>query len=183
MSGIVSNTGSFRVREGKLLLVRLGPVNGQVQTHRKGNTAPARRGVWAFPHPFHDAFFYWHKWERLLPKRLNLPYPGEDATPEERDRWRDAMDAVAEERSARLKEIVRENPLSRFWCDRPFYSHIAPREDMTPAAWHLWDNARDWVAAARKHIWCRDGWERADGSRAVGRFRYSLDHMELFVPL
>ncbi|MFA5025004.1 MAG: hypothetical protein WC503_00655 [Candidatus Shapirobacteria bacterium] len=43
---------SMRKPSEKHIFVRLGPVNGQYQTHREGNTTPAKRGIWAIPIQF-----------------------------------------------------------------------------------------------------------------------------------
>jgi hypothetical protein len=72
------SSGDFQISDGKLLMIRLGPMNGQIQTHRGSNAAPFHRGIWAFPYPFHDAFFYCHVWRKYLPKRFIYPVMPEE---------------------------------------------------------------------------------------------------------
>lgn len=63
----------------KLTFHRFGPVNGQVQKHREGNTAPARRGYWAFPtwvpYKRSDHMYYaFHNMTQRYPKVARKEY-------------------------------------------------------------------------------------------------------------
>lgn len=151
-------------------MVRLGPVNAQRQTHRENHLPPVSRGMWAFPFPFHDAFFYFHRWEKRLPKHLSSA-----AITAETDKAR--AEALWDEREAALAKCRKTFRPSKFWHGGPFYSHMARDGTCELGNWFLWDSAKEWVAVARKQIlsWQRDG----DNLFQVS---YSADHLEVFIP-
>ncbi len=188
-------TGSFRVRGGSILLYRVGPANAQRQTHNRrpvdmvtgeprewdasrGDYAnyvrrtPEPRGIWAFPFPFHDPFFYSHVWRRHLPKRLRDGAADWDAmTPEEAE----AHGAATDEK---LREIRRTHPRKLVWHSGPFWSHVRPIGHVGSRTWWRYDSARDFVEAARRELWC---WI-PDSAGGVFKSSYSKDHLELFLP-
>ena len=192
---IVRNTGSFRVDSGRLLLFRVGPANGRVQTHnacardmRTGERrewdpaggdyadysrrTPERRGFWAFPYPFHDAFFYWHVWERHLPKRFaGGAFDYDLATEVE-------TDAYNAERAVAFREVRRRIKPKLIWHDGPFWSHVRPRGSVGERNWWRYENAREWIDSARGDLWCYNRY----GDEPVWKSRYSKDHLELFIP-
>jgi hypothetical protein len=163
--------GDFRLQGNKLLCVRLGPMNAQRQDHREGNTAPANRGYWAFPWPHQDAFFYYHKWEEFLPKRLR-----DEAMEAAHDRDKDEWEKLCAEREQKMRDIQKREKLSTFWCGGPFYSHILPNGQ--PGNWHLWQSPTDWAREARKHLWTNV----RVGERLM-KVPYAADHLELFIPI
>lgn len=55
---------------GAILLQRLGPLTTGEQS--RWSTAPESKGMWAFPYPFYDGFFTYHKYEDLMPKSLQF---------------------------------------------------------------------------------------------------------------
>lgn len=143
-------------------------MNAQKQVHREGNVAPVPRGIWAFPYPHHDPFFYWHRWEQLLPKKYkNLGRIEDD----------ELRNQLIEERAIKLLEIQKRNRPKRFWYKGPFYSLI-PHTSCHSHTWYLWENAGDWVKAAGKHIWQyhRTGIQ-------LHKLKYSKDHLQIFVPM
>ena len=197
------NTGGFRVRSGALLLVRLGPANGQVQRHRAfprdmvtgeknheerllkqlesrlhGGDLPFHRGYWAFPYPMHDAFFYYHVWKRHMPKEFRNGINWTELSEDEQEVFQERMD--------KAMEAVRKRVRLKFiWCPRPFYSLVPPSHFLgSPLGgegnkkWHLYTNAREWVEAARRDLWC---WNRMD-DEPPWKARYSKDHLQIFVP-
>ncbi len=64
----------IEVRKGYIKLLRLGPIKHGEQS-RWGDRAPERQGLWAFPYPFFDEFYAYHRWSDLLPKELRERYP------------------------------------------------------------------------------------------------------------
>ena len=69
----LSRLGASRLvaRGGALLCQRRGALTPQNQDRgRYGGRAPEGRGIWAFPFPYNDDFFNWHKWDEILPKHL-----------------------------------------------------------------------------------------------------------------
>lgn len=160
----------FSLKAGRLLMVRLGPVNAQKQTHRETHLPPVSRGMWAFPYPFHDAFFYFHRWEKRLTKRLSSA-----AIATETDQV--IADALWKERDAALAKCRKEFRPSKFWHGGPFYSHLSRDGSCDLAAWFLWSSAKDWVSVASKQLF---SWQR-DGDNLF-QVPYSVDHLEIFVP-
>ncbi len=172
------STGDFKIRDGKMLMVRLGPMNGQVQVHREGHVAPCRRGIWAFPFPFHDAFFYHHIWERMLPKAFTYPKcpeRDEENYDQKYQEWTDKCNAIDyEARDKKLREIMKSNPETKFWYGGGFYSYIKPHKNMADAEWYWYDSHREFIAVAKKHILYH-----YDGKMPI---KYSSDHLQLFIP-
>lgn len=180
MSKRFQNTGSFQVRDGKLLLYRVGPANGRKQRHNAcarnivtGEKEPERetvshrktpfpRGYWAFPFPFHEAFFYYHVYSRQLPKRL-----------QEHDNW--TSEEIAEHEII-IKAIRKRTRPKLIWYGGPFFSHVKPAYVPIKQDWYRYDNAREWIDAARGELWT---WIR---SGELFRTAYARDHLEIFVP-
>lgn len=162
---VLRSTGDFRVENGAILLSRLGPANAQRQRHntvardpitghklqrednepyRSAWPAPESRGYWAFPYPFAEMFFCAHVYERYLPKRLRTAEllarsEGDAALREELWKARAlCMDAI--ESRVRTKLV---------WHRGPFHAMVAPSESREPRMWHRYENARDYVVAAR----------------------------------
>lgn len=186
------NTGSFRVVGGRLMLFRVGPANGQAQRHNSaprdavtgervewpedrgeyrdyGRIAPASRGFWAFPYPFHDAYFYHHVWMRHLPKNLRSGSCPEDSV--QSNIWWG-------EHSKALKRIRRTFRPRIIMHEGPFWSHIRPDTAGPDKVWYQYDNAREWVQKARKSLW---RWNPGDNNMPPWKIDYSVDHLEIFV--
>jgi hypothetical protein len=162
--------------------MRFGPVNARKQHHNSGPRdlvtgkrisdgkvperfhTPVSRGYWAFPFPFHDAFFYSHVYRRDLPKKF-------------RDNIEWSEDTLKEYQE-KIRASVKRNKAKYIWHDGRFYSRIKPSYDLTDRPWYLYNNSREWVDAARKHLWCWNRW----GSEQVWKCNYSKDHLELFIP-
>jgi hypothetical protein len=184
---VIRNTGSFQVRDGKLLLYRVGPANGQRQRHNararnlvtgqkdperapsEVRRTPSSHGYWAFPFPFQDAFFYFHVYKQQLPKRLR---DKDDGGPE-RTSWTDENSADYE---AAIKEIKDRTHPKLIWYGGPFYSHVKPKHLTVEQNWYRYDNAREWIEAARGDLWT---WVN---SGSLFRAHYAKDHLEIFVP-
>jgi len=170
------STGDFKIQDGKILLLRLGPMNGQVQTHRDKFVAPCRRGMWAFPYPFHEAFFYAHQWKKYIPKKFRLPkYPDRDEEDYEAkvNVYLDAKDAIDwDEYEIKLKEIKKRHQPKRFWYGGGFYSYIKPHVNEFDREWYWYESPRDYIAVAKKEIICD----------YKNKITYSNDHMQIFIP-
>lgn len=191
---IIRSTGSFRVLDGKILLFRVGPANARRQRHNRcprdmvtgerrewdegqgdyadySRITPEPRGLWAFPYPFQDAFFYHHVWRRELPKRFrDGQFDWEAATEEEQD-----AHVAADE--AEVRAIRRRMRPKLIWHGGPFYSHVRPKGAVGERRWWRYERARDYVEAARGELWThvREG-------DHLWRSRYGRDHLEIFVP-
>jgi hypothetical protein len=189
----IRGTGSFRIRDGRILLVRVGPANAQRQLHNRRpldmrtgqkrqwdgagdysgyiRRTPEHRGFWAFPYPFQDAFFYWHVWHRHMPKTLQDGAFDWDSAAE------DGRDAHAAACEAKLREIRRMLKPKHIWHGGPFYSHIRPKGMAGERNWWRYDCARDFVESARGELWT---WTRSGD--AVWKCNFASDGLEVFVP-
>jgi hypothetical protein len=73
------------------------------------------------------------------------------------------------------REIVKTHlKTKQIWWDRPFYSRLAPDAKMMTADWYLWDDFRAFIACAER--------SRFMWSPKYGRQKYSIDHLEVFLP-
>lgn len=61
-------------RKGFLKLQRLGTIEFGEQS-RWNVRAPENRGMWAFPTPYFDTFFAYHKWVDIAPKEFRADFP------------------------------------------------------------------------------------------------------------
>lgn len=106
-------------------------MNGQVQTHREGNIAPARRGIWAVPKILHDPTDYWlvsHILKEHAPVGLDQ---------DEFSEW--------------LSNHRKHSPLLRWTTfDRSFDSKVWTH---LPAKGYPWD--RDWYQCSVRELWKR----------------------------
>lgn len=80
--------GDFQIKDGKLLIARLGPMNPLKQEHFASswkpasdrglvgnNRPPVSRGYWASPFGHDDPYLYAHRYEALLPKKFQRGSP------------------------------------------------------------------------------------------------------------
>ena len=160
----------MQLRRGQILLCRVGPMGFQRQTHTTGNVAPVKRGIWAFPFGYQDAFFYHHVWSKQLPKRLQNEALNAIANKEEQA-------ARCEEAETKLREIRKREKLKRFWHGGPFYSRIHPSGRFFIKEWFLWNSPKDWAEVASKTLksWMRHG-------DSLFQIEHSADHLEVFIP-
>lgn len=99
----------LRYRGGELLMQRLGHLNAVRQDLGWSvERAPARKGIWAFPFPYFDMFYAYHKYNEVLPKELR----------------REAMESFYEEQITPLYDQRREldeqlKPRDYLWLKRP----------------------------------------------------------------
>ncbi len=149
-----SSTLKFIASKG-LLCNRVGSPNAQKQKHRQGNVAPVTRGIWAFPWPLNDYFFSSHQAKKFYNK--------------------EELEAGYSER-IKCKTHLKTKQI---WWDRPFYSHLKPDEKMSDEyAWYLWEDMRLFLKVAERS---RFRYEYYAGK--LYRGKYSIDHLELFLPM
>lgn len=163
--------------DGRLPLTRFGPLTPQRQTHA---SAPARRGVYAFPFvPGGDLWYFaGHRWDRLVPKRLRRASISEVA---ERDGW-DAASVLSHERDEWIRAHSRQFAPKEFTYDGVMYTRMLPdgtvigHPDFDPDGWYPL-NVEEYVKAARRAV------PGIDRSRTgTGIQHWSTDHLEVFIP-
>ena len=204
-----SSRGFFKVRNNRLLVTRIGAASGQIQRHFykpvgiDGNplsekeaedwkdsirVPPTRKGIFTFPSPMDDMYYYVHAYRRWLPKKYkNLPsWDGASSIEDldEREKYIQDRDQFFKEYNEKFKEVVKSNKKKHIWVGKPFYSHICPKGLFDDGrAWWKYDNVSDWVASARKYIWCYYGWRNLKNENVFGgKIRYDVGHFEIFIP-
>lgn len=171
----------FRTRRGELLFQRLGYLNAVKQSRGEyGNRAPEARGVWAFPWPAGDiGFFAGHKWEEVLPKKLqrasllSLSEAYEAARDDlvERERVGVEMERFHDEKERWIKEVgAKVMPIRRFYYGGSLYS----RMDLQGQALSY-------------EVESKERWTRMTVTQYIAACRktplgYSTDHLEVFIP-
>lgn len=171
--------GKFQIKNGKMKMLRLGPVSGQKQTHRSADgpgftlEAPERRGIWVFPYPFCDAWFFSHRWYDALPKKFkkNNPYSSQYQA-DKFEQWNKEYDLA-------MKKVLDNNPIKTFWYSGGFYSLISPNGHHNKT-WHYYDNFREWAKLANKsNVY----YLNRDNNNNVEKIKYGADALELFIPM
>jgi hypothetical protein len=137
----------FRFKNGAILLHRVGPMNAQRQIHE---SAPCRRGVYAFVWPFFDPYFVWHQLDLYyVPKRLT--YDTIDKLwiekKEDEAKLRGVERSAWElEHKVRIKRLMRPK---KIWWNKPFWSRIPPKHELdTNKHWYYWTDLRGWAKQA-----------------------------------
>ncbi len=79
-----------------------------------------------------------------------------------------------EESGVPTKIVKTHLKTKQIWWNRPFYSRLAPDDKMMAADWYLWDDFREFITKAERSrfLW----------SPKYGRSKYSIDHLEVFLP-
>lgn len=199
-----SNISDFRVQKNKLLVLRVGSANGQLQKHRNKpiklsgekitdeyelevwkssiRRPPTRKGIFVFPFPFHDEFYYYHYFLKQVPKSLLRE---EDAlfslcedleSVEDKDAYRELSDEYWTKKDSKIKEIKKTNKQKKIWLSGEFYSHIPPKGSINDGrSWWKYNNVREWIESARRYLFVR----LEDGRY---HYRYDRGYLELFIP-
>lgn len=187
------------VRQGYLKFMRLGPVEFGEQS--RWAHAPERFGMWAFPWPYFEMFYAYHKYLDLLPKELRLderrrpPLSGytndEGKTPRsyaeveagdfypsgewftKRDQW---VETVG-------KRIL---PMRTFWYRGDLYSHFLPSGEVGGYSMVSGDvEGTDWslmsTDAFVRFTKSTHG-DRQVYSKSMVPARSGSDHLEVFIP-
>ncbi len=161
-------TREMIVRNGYMKFWRLGPIEFGEQS--RWGRAPKSRGMWAFPYPFYDVFFTYHKYLDLLPKRLK---DEKDVTYEEQEQW--------------IKTVGRKVlPIREFWYRGDVYTHFTPSGAVADPG--TLSGKTDWsitdVTRLKKFITSSGGnsslYRYAENEKPV-KVRTSVDHLEVFI--
>tara|TARA_B100001146_G_C16079646_1_gene390055 strand:+ start:171 stop:677 length:507 start_codon:yes stop_codon:yes gene_type:complete len=150
-------------RNGFLKMYRLGPVTFGPQ--KRWGRAPKSIGLWAFPYPFYDVYFTYHKYVDAMGDR--------NAYDEE----------TAAEWIKKNRDVVK---LRTFWYSGDVFAHFTPAGEIadpgtftgTPE-WHRMSVGRLYEfikSSGGEHTLARFG-----PDAPLKRFRTSVDHLELFI--
>jgi hypothetical protein len=149
-----------------MLFWRVGNINVNRQTLE---SAPEKRGLWAFPWPFHDYFFVNQQYDKFLPKKYRqIDLLWGKVSQEE-------YDALWREKERLLLGIMKREKPKTFWYGGGFYSHISP--DNSKEDWYYWESPREWSKVCNKYIIT---YYKTD--YGIQKMKYSVDHMEVFIP-
>jgi hypothetical protein len=203
----ISNKGIFKMRQGKMLFSRFGPMSGQVQEKRERRATPTRKGIWVFPYPLFDMFFAHHQINRFLPKNarnesaasiLDLPTDIKDfsnmdddgnpikiLTPEEDAALEKEAEAYWEEKEKIQKEYWDKfMKVRKIWWGGEVYSRLQPDKLATPVNdWYWYKKPIDFLKVAKKNL--KSGEAKVMANQGVGKenlFHLSVDHFECFLP-
>lgn len=198
----------LQIRNGFMKFTRLGPVKFTEQSRWSGR-APQRQGLWAFPAPYFDMFYAYHKYTDLLPKRYRTDSWGVPTDP----RWFVAPDteesiapvytadgevdweqceiasAFYEERDRWLQKVGRRVlPMRSFWYSGNLYTHFLPGREIGESGVFGGDGM-DWtvmsVSELAKCITTTRGnqvlvWP-SGGSGKPKLYRGGVEHLEVFL--
>jgi len=113
-------------------------------------TPPVRKGIWVFPWPFFDWFFAYHRWNLLLPKRLQ---DKEIIKIEDYD----TKIKLWDEREAWIKKAIKEGRgrIKTIWHGGPFYARIPPdKTTVDELGWYRYERVKDYIEVATKQTQC-----------------------------
>lgn len=200
----------IEVRNGYIKLQRLGPIKYTEQS-RWMVRAPEKKGLWAFPVPYFDMFFAYHRYTDRLPKKLHLDK--ETGLPSD-PRWYtdtntgltltssdqleindgDPADHIEfddesfwEQREHWLKHVGKNVVrMSEFWYKGDLYSHFLPNGDIGRVPGSSRDPDVDWtrmgVSDLAKMIKATRGDEMFyRWGETLTKIRTSKDHLEVFI--
>ena len=158
------------VQKGYMKFWRLGTIEFGEQS--RWSRAPRSRGLWAFPFPFYDTFFTFHKYTDLIPKRLR----GENADWDEQYEW--------------IKTTGRKVlPIREFWYQGDVFSHFMPNGDIGNTGIFLSSDTEWSVTDVTKleGLIASSGGNKANYRYGEGEnskvelVRSSVDHLEVFI--
>ncbi len=146
-------------KNGAIRLWRLGPLHFGEQS--RWSRAPARKGMWAFPYPFYESDFTFHKYVDIMPKHLK------NAGWEEQQKW---VDTVG-------RKIL---PLREFWYEGELFAHFTPAGKVSGLAeWSLFHShqlAKNISSSGADTVFYTDSNDNLIRRRSVA------DHLEVFIP-
>lgn len=177
MAREISNKGVFKLKRGKMLFSRFGPMSGQVQENRHRRPTPTRKGIWVFPYPFFEMFYAYHQINRFLPKTvrgesgaaiLGLPTDikdfsnmNDDGTPvkiltpeEELALEKEAEAYWAEKNKIEEEYLERFAKVKKIWWGGEIYSRLQPNPQSQPIGddWYWYKKPIDFLEVARKNL-------------------------------
>lgn len=147
-----------KIRNGQVLFQRFGFLNPVHQGKWKSKgRAPARKGIWAFPWPSGDIWYFgWHKWDEVLPKHLRKNAEDDLIRGQE---WWDERDRWIKTKGRQVMWI------KKFYYGGEVFTHLD--QDGKSVGWGCWNRmpVLEYVKAAKK--------------REPG---YGTDELEVFIP-
>lgn len=185
---------------GYLKMTRLGPP--KLVKQKNNRRAPEKFGMWAFPWPYYDEFFVYHRYLDLLPKEFRGQVPtdpkwletdeGEPVDSleghelDEYGYYHDlrAIDEWHAKRDEWIKTVARRIEKRRsFWYSGPIYTHIRANGEIV---WDVfgtgeideWDET-DTQSLHRRIIRTAGNVSQNPKERGM---RYTKDHLEVFIP-
>jgi hypothetical protein len=159
----------METRQGYVKFWRLGTVEFGEQS--RWSRAPRNKGLWAFPYPFYDSFFTYHKYLDIIPKRLraesikNFHYDEQSELYEEQEKWINTIG----------KRVL---PIREFWYQGDVFTHFTPQGEIGEMEqWSTMD-----ATTLLKQI-TSSGADRTywRSKESVVRGKSSIDHMEVFI--
>jgi hypothetical protein len=123
--------------------------------------------MWAFPYPYYEPFFTYHRYRDIMPKRLrdeNLT----EANWEEQERW---INTVG-------KKVL---PLREFLYRGDVFTHYTPTgviDDLD--SWHRMSTTM--LARQIRRTTGEVFFERTGDGNHLSRWKASQDHLEVFIP-
>jgi hypothetical protein len=171
----------MEVRGGQMRFVRLSVgLNPVKQDNRR---APARRGVWAFPHGHHEMFFMAQQYRNALPARLS-----EAAVSAAYAQSGECGDALAAEEVAWMRKHGRAQvKLHSFWHPGPFYTVIDAKGRVShdwmsgQGHWNLL-SVEEFAKAISRHCGGAGKLGYFYDGKAGQNWRVSRDYLEVFIP-
>lgn len=195
-----------KTKGGAVLLWRLGTLEFGKQD-RWSRRAPESRGLWAFPWPYFDMFFAYHKYKDLFPKSFkttDVGYPlspssyeyldGSTPTSVDFDNEGRPTDdeLLVKEGWSEEKERWIENvgkkvlPLRKFWYEGELYSHMNHRGEIGDVGLFSepdWYKVHSSVFAKAVHRNNGNRFAEVIGAgKGISYYRSSVDHLEVFIP-
>ena len=136
----------MKVQGGKILLWRLGDLNYSEQRH---DAAPRGEfhGLWAFPWPYFDLFFAYHKFEVALPKRFKTSYG--NVPLHDRERWLRVHEEDGVERPLTALEMKEVEEWLAVHDNSDCYERLPAPFTIVPEFWVERDH---WMATTGKRI-------------------------------
>lgn len=185
---------------GYLKMTRLGPPNIVKQKNNK--RAPERYGMWAFPWPYYDSFFTYHRYMALLPREFRGRVPTDpkwletdDGEPiesiagHELDEWGYYTDLRTREewhieRDNWIKSVGMKIEKRRsFWYSGPVYTHIRHDSEIISDIFNM-GGVDEWALTDTSELHrriIRTSGNMSQNPKEIG-LRYTHDHLEVFIP-
>lgn len=191
------------LRNGFLKLTRLGPP--KIVKQVKNDRAPENHGLWAFPWPYFDLFFAYHRYTLLLPKHLQGYYPSSpeffrrldndepieslEGFSKDEDGYYDDLYPSSEWGELREKWItnvgMKIEKRRSFWYSGPIYTHIRANKEIDYGGFlgAIAGTENEWNLTDTSDLYRRILRVSGEVSREKGQtYRNSHDHLEVFVP-
>lgn len=160
-------TRELVIRQGYMKFWRLGSIEFGKQG--RWARAPRNKGMWAFPYPYYDSFFTYHKYADLMPKSVK-----DSVSWEEMEQW--------------VKTVGRKVlPIREFWYKGDVFTHFLPNGwigdtglfNAEDTDWSVMD-----TTTLGKFIVSSGGnktLHRIKEDAPLERIRTSVDHLEVFI--